>query len=95
MRQSGFVTAGASRVSNNRPDRCELCYAHIDRWRHVSHRTARRPTAPLPHEVTVFHRGEHEAKLPPEVCHMHGDLTYVPRERGSIQLPMSLFTCGP
>jgi nucleoside-diphosphate-sugar epimerase len=25
------------------------------------------------HDVTVFHRGEHEGNLPPSVCHMHGD----------------------
>lgn len=38
------------------------------------------------HEVTVFHRGEHEAELPPGVCHVHGDLANPPRE---------LFGCAP
>src|SRR5262249_47614777 len=34
----------------------------------------------LGHEVTVFHRGEHEAELPPGVRHVHGDFTHIPRE---------------
>jgi uncharacterized protein YbjT (DUF2867 family) len=34
----------------------------------------------LGHEVTVFHRGEHEAELPVGVRHLHGDLAYLPCE---------------
>lgn len=37
----------------------------------------------LGHEVTVFHRGEHEAELPAGVRHVHGDLArppHFPRE---------------
>ncbi len=34
----------------------------------------------LGHEVTVFHRGEHEADLPSGVRHLHGDFARVPRE---------------
>ena len=34
----------------------------------------------LGHEVTVFHRGEHEAELPAGVRHLHGDFGHVPRE---------------
>jgi uncharacterized protein YbjT (DUF2867 family) len=29
----------------------------------------------LGHNVTVFHRGEHEAELPAAVRHLHSDLT--------------------
>lgn len=32
----------------------------------------------LGHEVTVFHRGEHEAEVPEGVRHLHGDLAQVP-----------------
>jgi nucleoside-diphosphate-sugar epimerase len=37
----------------------------------------------LGHDVTVFHRGEHEAELPAGVRHVHGDIAplfHVPRE---------------
>jgi nucleoside-diphosphate-sugar epimerase len=34
----------------------------------------------LGHDVTVFHRGEHEAELPAGVRHIHGDLTHWRRE---------------
>ncbi len=34
----------------------------------------------LGHEVTVFHRGEHEAELPPDVRHIHGDFAQLTRE---------------
>lgn len=34
----------------------------------------------LGHEVTVFHRGEHEAELPAGVRHLHGDFAHLPRE---------------
>jgi nucleoside-diphosphate-sugar epimerase len=34
----------------------------------------------LGHEVTVFHRGEHEAELPASVRHVHGDIAHFPRE---------------
>jgi nucleoside-diphosphate-sugar epimerase len=34
----------------------------------------------LGHEVTVFHRGEHEAELPAKVRHLHGDFAHLPRE---------------
>jgi nucleoside-diphosphate-sugar epimerase len=30
------------------------------------------------HEVTVFHRGQHEADLPPEVRHIHGERERLP-----------------
>jgi len=33
----------------------------------------------LGHHVTVFHRGEHEAELPPGVTHLHGDFHNPPR----------------
>ena len=32
------------------------------------------------HEVTIFHRGEHEAEFPPGVRHVHGDFAQLPRE---------------
>ena len=32
------------------------------------------------HEITVFHRGEHETELPLSVRHVHGDLALLPRE---------------
>jgi len=32
----------------------------------------------LGHEVTVFHRGDHEAEFPPEVRHVHGDFSDPP-----------------
>ena len=32
----------------------------------------------LGHEVTVFHRGEHEAELPAGVRHIHGDFAHLP-----------------
>lgn len=34
----------------------------------------------LGHEVTVFHRGEHECGLPAGVRHVHGDFARLPRE---------------
>src|ERR1039457_4083878 len=34
----------------------------------------------LGHEVTVFHRGEHEAELPAGVRHIHGDFAHLPPE---------------
>jgi nucleoside-diphosphate-sugar epimerase len=34
----------------------------------------------LGHEVTVFHRGEHEAELPANVRHLHGDFSHPPRD---------------
>jgi nucleoside-diphosphate-sugar epimerase len=34
----------------------------------------------LGHEVTVFHRGDHEAELPAGVRHVHGDIANPPRE---------------
>ena len=34
----------------------------------------------LGHEVSVFHRGEHEADLPWSVRHIHGDFRRLPRE---------------
>jgi len=34
----------------------------------------------LGHEVTVFHRGEHETELPSSVRHLHGDFAKLPRE---------------
>ena len=34
----------------------------------------------LGHEITVFHRGEHEAELPAGVRHLHGDFAHLPRE---------------
>ncbi len=34
----------------------------------------------LGHEITVFHRGEHEAELPADVHHVHGDFAHPPRE---------------
>ncbi len=34
----------------------------------------------LGHQVTVFHRGEHEADLPKDVRNVHGDLSHPPRE---------------
>src|SRR6266542_1382960 len=34
----------------------------------------------LGHEVSVFHRGEHEADLPSGVRHIHGDFQRLPRE---------------
>ena len=34
----------------------------------------------LGHEVTVFHRGEHEVDLPGGVCHIHGSLADPPAE---------------
>jgi len=34
----------------------------------------------LGHDITVFHRGVHEAELPPGVRHLHGDLALLPRE---------------
>ncbi|MBZ5727549.1 MAG: NAD-dependent epimerase/dehydratase family protein [Acidobacteriia bacterium] len=34
----------------------------------------------LGHEVTVFHRGEHETELPAGVLHRHGDLSHPPRD---------------
>lgn len=34
----------------------------------------------LGHQVTVFHRGEHEADLPAGVRHLHGDFKNLPRE---------------
>ena len=34
----------------------------------------------LGHEVSVFHRGEHEAELPSGVRHIHGDIQRLPRE---------------
>lgn len=33
----------------------------------------------LGHDVTVFHRGEHEAELPAGVRHLHGDFAHLPR----------------
>src|SRR5215471_16771798 len=32
------------------------------------------------HDVTVFHRGEHETDLPAGVPHLHGDFAHLPRE---------------
>src|ERR1039457_1193272 len=32
----------------------------------------------LGHEVTVFHRGEHEAQMPDGVRHIHGDFAHPP-----------------
>src|SRR3954451_25039930 len=32
------------------------------------------------HEVTVLHRGEHEADLPAGVRHVHGEFAHLPRE---------------
>src|SRR5262249_24513897 len=40
--------------------------------------TVRRPHS-LGHEVTVFHRGEHEADLPAAVRHLHGEFEHLPR----------------
>jgi nucleoside-diphosphate-sugar epimerase len=34
----------------------------------------------LGHDVTVLHRGEHEAELPADVRHIHGDFRYMTRE---------------
>jgi nucleoside-diphosphate-sugar epimerase len=34
----------------------------------------------LGHQVTVFHRGEHEANLPTDVRHVHGDFAHPPRD---------------
>src|SRR5437016_14423592 len=34
----------------------------------------------LGHEVTVFHRGEHEADFPADVRHVHGNFAQPPRE---------------
>jgi len=34
----------------------------------------------LGHDVTVFHRGDHEAAFPAEVRHVHGDFADPPRE---------------
>ncbi|MBV8841846.1 MAG: NAD-dependent epimerase/dehydratase family protein [Bryobacterales bacterium] len=34
----------------------------------------------LGHEVTVFHRGEHETDLPPGVRHVHGELAKLPQQ---------------
>lgn len=34
----------------------------------------------LGHEITVFHRGEHEGELPADVHHVHGDFAHPPRE---------------
>src|SRR5215475_12804657 len=34
----------------------------------------------LGHDVTVFHRGEHEVELPAGVRHLHGDFADLPRE---------------
>lgn len=34
----------------------------------------------LGHQVSVFHRGEHEAELPEGVRHLHGDFNHPPRE---------------
>lgn len=34
----------------------------------------------LGHEVTVFHRGEHEPQMPEGVRHIHGDLAHPPEE---------------
>jgi len=34
----------------------------------------------LGHQVTVFHRGEHEVSLPDGVRHVHGDFQHPPRE---------------
>ena len=34
----------------------------------------------LGHQVTVLHRGEHEAELPAGICHLHGDSAHLPRE---------------
>src|SRR5438067_469731 len=34
----------------------------------------------LGHELTVFHRGEHETDLPLDVRHVHGDIAKPPRE---------------
>src|SRR5215475_7034614 len=34
----------------------------------------------LGHEVTVFHRGEHEVELPVGVRHLHGDFAHLSRE---------------
>jgi nucleoside-diphosphate-sugar epimerase len=34
----------------------------------------------LSHEVTVFHRGQHEAELPSGVRHVHGDVAHLPPE---------------
>jgi nucleoside-diphosphate-sugar epimerase len=34
----------------------------------------------LGHEVSVFHRGEHEVELPSSVRHIHGDFQRLPRE---------------
>lgn len=32
----------------------------------------------LGHDVTIFHRGEHEATLPTSVRHVHGDFAHLP-----------------
>lgn len=34
----------------------------------------------LGHEVTVFHRGEHEGDVPAGVRHLHGDIGHLPHE---------------
>jgi nucleoside-diphosphate-sugar epimerase len=34
----------------------------------------------LGHNLTIFHRGEHEAELPAGVRHVHGNLSRLPRE---------------
>jgi nucleoside-diphosphate-sugar epimerase len=34
----------------------------------------------LGYDITVFHRGEHEAELPADVRHLHGDFAHLPRE---------------
>src|SRR5205085_10674467 len=41
----------------------------------------------LGHEVTVFHRGEHEAELPAGVRHVHGDFAHLPPETSDLAAP--------
>jgi nucleoside-diphosphate-sugar epimerase len=50
-----------------------------------------RQLAALGHEVTIFHTGEHEADLPPQVRHIHSPLGHRPM----YSLPTDLRSLGP
>src|SRR5262252_7979103 len=63
------------------PDRTGIHHANTGPWRHaLTGPYAVRRLHSLGHEVTVFHRGEHEAELPVRVTHVHGDFAHLPSE---------------
>lgn len=71
--------SGWPQWSNNKPRR-QLSYARIHSWRYRSGWTVVRRLHSLGHEITAFHRGEHEAELPAGVRYMHGEFAQLADE---------------